>query len=114
MNCQQLAERIANWHPNASLRDVARMCLLIANGTRDANDLHDESALMHVWNDMILRMQAATDQHAAVLEELNSLSAADPSQLTAENIWTLVRALRVQGQLLNLYLGDVALDASPG
>ena len=113
MNCQQLAERIASWHPNASLRDVARLCLLIANGAPDSCDLHDETALVNVWNDMVLRMQAATDQLAAMLDELNSLSAADPAQLSPDDIWTLLRALHVQSQLLSLYLGDAALRPSP-
>ncbi len=110
MNCQQLAERIAEWHPGASLRDIARLCLLIANGVEDPNDLHSSESLLKTWNDMIMRMQAATDQHAAMLEELSTLSESDPSQLTPDNIWTLIRALRVQGQLLNLYLGGVALE----
>src|SRR6187397_1487675 len=35
MNCQELADRIQRLQPEADTRDVARLCLLLANTTDD-------------------------------------------------------------------------------
>lgn len=111
MNCHELAQRIQQFHPNARPRDVARLCLLLANTVEDVDDLRDTSTLSQAWQAMSLRMQAATDQHAAMTEELEQLTTSDPKQLTADQIWVLIRAIRVQGQILQMYVGDPALHA---
>ncbi len=67
MNCQQLAERIQQLAPHASPRDVARLCLLLTNHVDDLQELQDETRLLQAWTDVSLRLQAATDQHAANL-----------------------------------------------
>ena len=43
-------------------------------------------------------------------EELEALANSDPKQFTPEQIWILVRAIKVQSQVLQLYLGQAALD----
>lgn len=106
MNCQQLAGRIERIYPNAAPRDVARLCLLLSNAVGDVESLEDEKRLRSVWREMSLRMQAATDQHAAVTEELESVTQEDPRRLTAEQVWVLIRAVRVQSQMLELYVGS--------
>ena len=58
-----------------------------------------------------VRLQAATDQHAAMTEELESLARSDPREFTPDQIWVLIRAIKVQGQILQLYLGEPVLDA---
>jgi hypothetical protein len=59
---------------------------------------------------MGLRLQAATDQHAAMTEELEMLAKSDPRLFTAEQIWVLIRAIKVQSQILQLYVGAPPLD----
>jgi len=59
MNCQQLAERIERLAPAASLRDVARLCLLLANHVEDPDALLDDNKLAEAWARLSLRMQAA-------------------------------------------------------
>ena len=49
-------------------------------------------------------------QHAAMTEELESLAASDPRQFDPEQIWILIRAIKVQSQILQLYVGQPALD----
>ena len=60
---------------------------------------------------MGLRLQAATDQHAAMTEELESLARSDPQRFTPDQIWILIRAIKVQSQILQLYVGEALLEA---
>lgn len=110
MNCYELAERIQRLQPAAETRDVARLCLLLANTTDDVAKLVDERFLTDAWREAGLRLQAATDQHAAMTEELESLARSDPRRFTPEQIWVLIRAIKVQSQILQLYVGQPVLD----
>jgi hypothetical protein len=110
MKCTDLATRIERVHPGADVRDVARLCLLLCNTTNNLNDLGDDDFLASAWKEMDLRMQVATDQHAAMTEELECLARSDPQKFTPDQIWILIRAIKVQSQILQLYLGEPALD----
>ena len=110
MNCQSLAARIETLQPEATPRDVARLCLLLSNAIPEVDRLRDEDLLTRAWQEMGLRLQAATDQHAAMTEELELLAKSDPRQFTADQIWILIRAIKVQSQILQLYVGAPALD----
>ena len=59
---------------------------------------------------MGLRLQLATDQHVAMTEELETLARSDPKKFSPEQILVLIRAIKVQSQLLQLYVGEPALD----
>ena len=109
MKCQELARRIENLQPGADTRDVARLCLLLANRTQDLDDLTDRDELVQAWREVNLRWQATADQHAAMTEELEGLASSDPKKFTSDQIWILIRAIQVQHQILQLYIGDEAL-----
>ena len=110
MKCAELAKCIEGLRPGADARDVARLCLLLTNACQDLSDLSDEAELTSAWQEMDLRMQAATDQHAAMTEELECLARSDPQKFTPDQIWILIRAIKVQSQILQLYIGDAELD----
>ena len=110
MNCQQLAARIETIQPEALPRDVARLCLLLANYVENLDDLSDQNRLAATWRDMGIKLQAATDQHAAMTEELESLASSDPRDFTPDQIWVLIRAIKVQSQVLQLYVGNALID----
>ena len=59
---------------------------------------------------MGIRLQAATDQHAAMTADLESLAQSDPTTFTMDQIWVLIRAIKVQSQILQLYVGQTPLD----
>ncbi|MBM4004673.1 MAG: hypothetical protein FJ295_15545 [Planctomycetes bacterium] len=106
MNCTKLAEKIEQLQPNAETRDVARLCLLLTNTVTNPDCFQDESVLTNHWREIGLRIQAATDQHAAMTEELENLARSDPKRFTPDQIWVLIRAIKVQSQILQLYVGE--------
>ena len=66
--------------------------------------------MTEAWQDINLKLQAASDQHAAMTQELEELASSDPQKFKPEQVWILIRAIRVQSQLLQMYLGQPALD----
>lgn len=105
ITCRDLADRIQELQPDALPRDVARLCLLLTNFVDDLQELDDEETMWQAWQEMGIRLQAATDQHAAMTEDLENLAKAGPTDFTVDKIWVLIRAIKVQSQILQLYLG---------
>lgn len=110
MQCHRLAHRIEELQPEASPQDVARLCLLLANEYADLNELIEKNSLHRAWKETGLRLQLATDQHAAMTQELEELANSDPKSFTQEQIWVLIRAIKVQSQILQMYVGHPLLD----
>ena len=110
MNCQELAGKIQALQPNASIQDVARLCLLLANGEESLEDLRELPKLKSTWKEVRLKLQASTDQHAAMTQELEDLASSDPEKFTRDQIWILIRAIKVQSQVLQMYVGQPLLD----
>lgn len=110
MNCHELAERIHRLEPTASPKDVARACLLLANNNEGLAGLGTDDQLARAWKETGLKLQAATDQHAAMTQELEELANSDPEKYSQEQVWVLIRAIKVQSQVLQLYVGEPVLD----
>lgn len=110
MNCNELATAIERTQPDATPQDVARLCLLLTNAFDNLDDLKVQETLANAWSEMGLKVQAATDQHAAVTEELEALAASDPEKFSEDQIWVLIRAIKVQSQILQMYVGHPVLD----
>jgi hypothetical protein len=110
MKCTELAQHIEQMQPNAPPQDVARLCLLLTNETKDLDGLRDRITLQDAWKRMGLQLQLATDQHAAMTQELEDLAASDPSSFSQDQIWVLIRAIKVQSQVLQMYVGHPWLD----
>ena len=110
MNCHELARRIESLQPDAAIRDVARLCLLLANSMDDVSQLDSNDRLTEAWKRINLQMQANADQHAAMTQELDDLSRSDPKKFSPDQIWILIRAIKVQSQILQMYIGDQTLS----
>jgi hypothetical protein len=110
MSCGDLAQQIERLQPNAAPQDVARLCLLLTNSTEDLESLRETHALHDAWKRTSLKLQVATDQHAAMTEELEQLAASDPKSFTQDQIWILIRAIKVQSQVLQMYVGHALID----
>ncbi len=106
MRCEQLAGRIETLQPGAAPRDVARLCLLLANTVSSLDELAGDEQLCAAWRDMAIRLQGATDQHEAMTEELEALTKTEVEDLQPEQISVLIRAIKVQSQILQMYVGS--------
>jgi hypothetical protein len=84
--------------------------LLLTNYVGDLQELENQQRLSQAWQEMGIRLQAATDQHAAMTEELENLATSNPSSFNMDQIWILIRAIKVQSQILQLYVGQPLLD----
>lgn len=111
MTCRKLAARIEQLQPQAMPCDVARLCLLLTNSVQNLEELDTEETLSEAWQKMGMRLQAATDQHAAMTEELEALAQVEPSEFSIDQVWVLIRAIKVQSQILKLYCGQPTVDA---
>jgi len=103
VNCHELARRIEKLQPEATPLEISRVCLMIYNVVEDNSQLLNDEFLFDAWADISMRVQAATDQHQAVTEELQDLAKSDPQKFSPEQIWILVRAIKVQSQVLQMY-----------
>jgi len=110
MNCQELAEKIQDLQPEATTQDVARLCLLLSNNSAALEELQERHKLRTAWQEVGLKLQAATDQHAAMTQELEELTNSDPEKFTKDQIWILIRAIKVQSQVLQMYVGHPLAD----
>ena len=110
MRCRDLAEKVQAREPQAAPTDVARLCLLMTNIVEDLQSLEDDDRLADAYRDANLRLQAATDQHCAVTQELEDLAMSDPKNFDRDQIWVLLRAIKVQSQILQMYIGGDVID----
>ena len=109
MTCHELAQRLLALNPDLPPRTVARLTLLILNQVEDSEELEDQGILMREWKSASFRLQAASDQHAAMTDELEDLAGDGPVKFDPDQIWTLLRAIKVQSQILELYTDEPAL-----
>lgn len=109
MTCHELSKRLSEMRPELSPCDIARLAVLILSTCPDPDILRDDDELNKAWSNASFRLDAAADQHAAVADELEALCNDGPIQFSPDQIWTLLRAVKVQSQLLDLYTDTPAL-----
>ena len=109
MTCHDLAKRLSELQPDLSPIDVARLALMILTQSDDTGALADDDGLKSAWKNASFRLEAASDQHAAVAMELESICDDGPVQFTPDQLWVLLRAVKVQSQILELYTDQPAL-----
>lgn len=105
MTCHELAAAVERLQPDLLPRDVARVCLLISNYVDDLRIIDSDQRLLELWHQMGVRLEAATDQHAAMAEDLQKLADKDPRQLGPAHVAVLIRAIKVQSHVLQMYVG---------
>jgi hypothetical protein len=110
MQFSQIATHVEQLRPECTVEEVARLCVLALGMAEKEEELHDEESLFALLKDGSLKLKMSTDHHAAVKEELVEMTKTDPKDFQKEHIWTLVRAINVQDQLLQMYAGLEPLD----
>jgi hypothetical protein len=109
MTCHELARRLSQLQPELGPIDIARITLMILTQCDAANLLADDESLIAAWKQATFRLEAASDQHAAVAEELRAMCSDGPLQFSPDQLWVLLRAVKVQSQILELYTDQPAL-----
>jgi hypothetical protein len=67
--------------------------------------LDDKPSFLSLLEEINLKIQSLDDQHAAVALELDSLAQTQPCEFEPKHIWTLIRAIKVQSQFVDLLTG---------
>ena len=106
MTCTDLTARLESCMPGAQPIEIARMCTLMCGQVEDLSEFENEAYFENVWAEVNLRLHAAQDQHEAMSFELQELTQSDPRKFSPDQIWILVRAIKVQSQVLRMYLGE--------
>ena len=106
MQIQNTLDRLANLYGHSDESELLRIALLISLRVESLASLDDQELELH-YHEAILQLQSATDQHAAVSEELDQLASTQPCEFSPDHVWTLVRAIKVQSRCLSMYLGKV-------
>ncbi len=108
MNLCDLIVSIQKLRPEADAQTLARIALLLLNEQPKFDGLDRSETLERRIQLLLGRLQAAHDQHSAVADELENLAATSPCEFSPSHVWTLIRAIKVQSQIINLYLEPVA------
>ncbi len=110
MQLNQFVSRIASITGLEDSVDVLRLCFLVANQVGDLNSLREntDESLESCCRRVILQLQMAIDQNQAVSEELDLIADTEACEFTPDHVWTLVRAIKTQSSLLQLYQGGVS------
>ncbi|MFK7737646.1 MAG: hypothetical protein AB8B50_16550 [Pirellulaceae bacterium] len=104
MSAQQLIEAICELRPDYTPAQHLRLALLLCLQHEDTSKLaQDAERLEGQILEVTIQLSASTDQHAAIASDLDSLAATSTCEFNAKHVWTLVRALKVQSQILQLY-----------
>ena len=111
MKFSQLVQRVEDLRPDCTANEIAQLSALAMNSVDSFDTFECDNRLADSINDASLRLKLNGDHHAAVKEELRAMARTDPKQFQREQIWTLVRAINVQDQLLQLYGGLEPLDS---
>ena len=109
MTCYEIANRLSKLNPDLSQIDVARLTLMILVQTPDLRELQADDELIRAWQSATFRLESASDQHAAVANELDAMCSDGPVEFNSDQLWVLLRAVKVQSQILELYTDQPAL-----
>ncbi len=102
----QLVEQLQQQLPNSSDRQVACLAMLLCDRDPRLKCLVDFQAFTSLLDEIQLRMQSIDDQHAAVAFELDQLASTQPCEFEPKHVWTLIRAIKVQSQFVDMLTGS--------
>ena len=106
MQIYELIDRLACFCGHRDESELLRMAFLISLRVDSISQL-DDAALEAHCEAVALDLQVATEQHAAVSEELDQLADTSPCEFSPDHVWTLVRAIKAQSRFLQMYLGKL-------
>jgi len=105
MRLPNLIERLHQQLPKLSERKIACIAMLFCDRDPRLICLDDRQGFLQMVDEIQLRMQSIDDQHAAVASELDQLALSQPCEFEPKHVWTLIRAIKVQSQFVDLLTG---------
>jgi hypothetical protein len=105
MLLNRLVDQLHQKLPNATDRSVACLAMLICDRDPELLCLSDKQSFGCLLEESQLKMQSLDDQHAAVSNELGELASTEPCEFQPKHVWTLIRAIKVQSQFVDLLTG---------
>ena len=81
------------------------MAMLVCHAAESDVDALDDHWLDQTMQAISMKLALHQDQYSATAEELDTLADTEPCKFNPQHLWMLVRAIKVQSQLLNFYLG---------
>jgi len=105
MLLNRLVDQLHQTLPNATDRSVACLAMLICDRDPQLSCLSDKQSFGCLLEESLLKMQSLDDQHAAVTHELEELASTEPCEFHPKHVWTLIRAIKVQSQFVDLLTG---------
>ena len=107
---KRLHERIDRLFPKAESDLKAQLCLF-AYRAKEADCANlDDAELTTLCKQLRIKLEHTSDQYAAVTCELQEMAESDPAKFGREQIWTMLRAIKIQDQLLKLHIGGEPLN----
>jgi hypothetical protein len=108
MNLQEIISRTQALRPYAGDEQVVRwvLMMLVCQSAITEETILDCLTFVEQSNRLM------GDQMSAVAEELDSLASTQPREFSPFHIWTLLKAIRVQKQMLDLYEAEYEQAAS--
>ena len=105
MSLNRLLEQLREQLPNASDRRLACLAMLMCDRSPSLDCLESKGVFLSLLDEINLKIQSLDDQHAAVAMELDSLASTEPCEFEPMHVWTLIRAIKVQSQFVDLLTG---------
>lgn len=105
MQLNKLVDKLNSALPAATQRRIACLAMLICDRDPALSCLNDNAGFDQMLSEIQLKMKMIDDQHAAVATELDDLASTQPSAFEPKHVWTLIRAIKVQSQFVDLLTG---------
>ena len=105
MRLSQLIEQLQKQLPKTCDRQIACFAMLFCDRDPKLECLANKADFSSMLDDIQLKMQSIDDQHAAVASELDQLALTQPCEFEPKHVWTLIRAIKVQSQFVDMLTG---------
>ncbi|MEQ1826439.1 MAG: hypothetical protein ABL921_10865 [Pirellula sp.] len=105
MLLNQLVDKLHQQLPSANERRIACLAMLMCDREPQLTFLNSNARFSSLLEEIQIKMQSIDDQHAAVATELDDLASTQPCEFEPKHVWTLIRAIKVQSQFVDLLTG---------
>ena len=105
MRLPKLIERLRHQLPDASDRHVSCLAMLLCDRDPGLKCLDAQNEFLGLLDEIQLKLHSIDDQHAAVAAELDQLALSQPCEFEPKHVWTLIRAIKVQSQFVDILTG---------